>query len=38
MGRLNIPTWHTHGSSVYYLSQAPHEFHGNKELACYPVN
>src|SRR5437764_10798011 len=27
MRRLNIPPWHTHGSYLYYLSQAPHEFH-----------
>jgi hypothetical protein len=27
MRRLNILTWHTHGSYLYYLSQAPHEFH-----------
>jgi glycosyltransferase involved in cell wall biosynthesis len=26
MRRLNILTWHTHGSYLYYLSQAPHEF------------
>jgi hypothetical protein len=25
--RLNVPTWHTHGSYLYSLSQAPHEFH-----------
>jgi hypothetical protein len=27
MRRLNILTWHTHGSYLYYLSHAPHEFH-----------
>jgi len=27
MRRLNILTWHTHGSYLYYLSQAPHNFH-----------
>lgn len=27
MRRLNVLTWHTHGSYLYYLSQAPHEFH-----------
>jgi hypothetical protein len=27
MRRLNILTWHTHGSYLYYLSQTPHEFH-----------
>jgi hypothetical protein len=27
MRRLNILTWHTHGSYLYYLSQVPHEFH-----------
>ena len=27
MRRLNILTWHTHGSYLYYLSRAPHEFH-----------
>ena len=26
MRRLNILTWHTHGSYLYYLTQAPHEF------------
>ena len=26
MRRLKILTWHTHGSYLYYLSQAPHEF------------
>lgn len=26
MRRLNVLTWHTHGSYLYYLSQAPHEF------------
>jgi hypothetical protein len=25
--RLNVLTWHTHGSYLYYLSHAPHEFH-----------
>jgi len=24
--RLRILTWHVHGSYLYYLSQAPHEF------------
>jgi hypothetical protein len=24
---LDILTWHTHGSYLYYLSQAPHRFH-----------
>jgi hypothetical protein len=27
MRRLHVLTWHTHGSYLYYLSQAPHEFH-----------
>jgi hypothetical protein len=27
MRRLNVLTWHTHGSYLYYLSQVPHEFH-----------
>jgi hypothetical protein len=27
MRRLNVLTWHTHGSYLYYLSHAPHEFH-----------
>ncbi|HEX2604049.1 MAG TPA: glycosyltransferase family 4 protein [Oxalicibacterium sp.] len=27
MRPLNILTWHTHGSYLYYLSQAPHNFH-----------
>ena len=27
MRRLNILTWHTHGSYLYYLSHVPHEFH-----------
>ena len=27
MRRLNILTWHTHGAYLYYLTQAPHEFH-----------
>lgn len=27
MRRLNVLTWHTHGSYLYYLSQTPHEFH-----------
>jgi hypothetical protein len=27
MRRLNILTWHTHGSYLYYLSQVPHDFH-----------
>jgi hypothetical protein len=27
MRRLNILTWHTHGSYLLYLTQAPHEFH-----------
>ncbi|MGZ5199840.1 MAG: glycosyltransferase [Telluria sp.] len=27
MRRLNVLTWHTHGSYLFYLSQAPHEFH-----------
>jgi len=26
MRRLKVLTWHTHGSYLYYLSQAPHEF------------
>lgn len=26
MRRLNVLTWHTHGSYLYYLTQAPHEF------------
>jgi glycosyltransferase involved in cell wall biosynthesis len=27
MRRLNILTWHTHGSYLYYLTQVPHEFY-----------
>ncbi|HEX5477676.1 MAG TPA: glycosyltransferase family 4 protein [Burkholderiales bacterium] len=27
MRRLKILTWHTHGSYLYYLTQAPHEFY-----------
>jgi glycosyltransferase involved in cell wall biosynthesis len=27
MRPLNILTWHTHGSYLYYLTQAPHHFH-----------
>ena len=27
MTALNILTWHTHGSYLYYLTQVPHEFH-----------
>ncbi|RSZ59007.1 glycosyltransferase family 4 protein [Massilia atriviolacea] len=27
MRRLKVLTWHTHGSYLYYLSQAPHEFY-----------
>jgi len=27
MRRLNVLTWHTHGSYLYYLSHVPHEFH-----------
>ncbi|RXZ36954.1 glycosyltransferase [Oxalobacteraceae bacterium CAVE-383] len=27
MRSLNILTWHTHGSYLYYLSQAPHRFY-----------
>jgi hypothetical protein len=27
MRRLNILTWHTHGSYLHYLTQAPHQFH-----------
>jgi hypothetical protein len=27
MRRLNVLTWHTHGSYLYYLSHTPHEFH-----------
>ena len=26
MRRLRVLTWHTHGSYLYYLTQAPHEF------------
>lgn len=25
--RLRVLTWHVHGNYLYYLSQAPHEFH-----------
>ena len=32
MRRLRILTWHTHGSYLYYLSQAPHDFH----VLCKP--
>jgi hypothetical protein len=27
MNRLRILTWHTHGSYLYYLTQAPHDFY-----------
>ena len=27
MRPLNVLTWHTHGSYLYYLTQAPHQFH-----------
>src|SRR5690242_7036831 len=27
MPRLRILTWHVHGSYLYYLAQAPHEFY-----------
>ncbi len=27
MRRLNVLTWHTHGSYLLYLTQAPHEFY-----------
>jgi glycosyltransferase involved in cell wall biosynthesis len=27
MGRLKILTWHTHGSYLLYLTQAPHDFY-----------
>jgi Glycosyl transferases group 1 len=27
MKRLKILTWHTHGSYLYYLTQAPHDFY-----------
>lgn len=27
MRRMKILTWHTHGSYLYYLTQAPHDFH-----------
>lgn len=27
MARLKILTWHTHGSYLYYLTQAPHDFY-----------
>ncbi|SHG52071.1 glycosyltransferase [Massilia sp. CF038] len=27
MRPLNILTWHTHGSYLYYLTQLPHQFH-----------
>ncbi|NHZ83879.1 glycosyltransferase [Massilia sp. CCM 8695] len=27
MRRLKVLTWQTHGSYLYYLTQAPHEFH-----------
>lgn len=27
MRRLNILTWHTHGSYLHYLTQAPHQFY-----------
>jgi hypothetical protein len=30
--RQHVLTWHTHGSYLYYLSQAPHEFH----VLCKP--
>jgi hypothetical protein len=36
MRRLNVLTWHTHGSYLYYLSQAPHEFHVLSKPGCPP--
>jgi glycosyltransferase involved in cell wall biosynthesis len=27
MRRLNVLTWHTHGSYLHYLAQAPHDFY-----------
>lgn len=27
MRRLNVLTWHTHGSYLHYLTHVPHEFH-----------
>jgi glycosyltransferase involved in cell wall biosynthesis len=27
MRRLKVLTWHTHGAYLYYLTQAPHDFH-----------
>lgn len=27
MRRLQVLTWHTHGSYLYYLAHAPHDFH-----------
>jgi hypothetical protein len=27
MRRLRVLTWHTHGSYLYYLAHAPHDFH-----------
>jgi glycosyltransferase involved in cell wall biosynthesis len=36
MRRLNVLTWHTHGSYLYYLSQAPHEFYVLSKPGCPP--
>lgn len=36
MRRLRILTWHTHGSYLYYLSQAPHEFYVLSKPGCPP--
>ncbi len=34
--RLKILTWHTHGSYLYYLTQAPHDFYVLSKPGCPP--
>lgn len=36
MRPLNILTWHTHGSYLYYLTQAPHHFYIASKPGCPP--
>ncbi|MDB5920316.1 MAG: biosynthesis transferase [Massilia sp.] len=36
MRALKVLTWHTHGSYLYYLSQAPHEFYVLSKPGCPP--
>lgn len=36
MRRLKILTWHTHGSYLYYLTQAPHDFYVLSKPGCPP--